>query len=330
MAATSDIKQLNEFVWKKYIDVEGDCGSVDVITACQRYEEYYSKHGYDEECYCYGVLLFERYFLEGEKDIAMLVRAKEVFDAYQDITHEADWDVVVDRLEDIQRILEEKKVDPKALRKKLQNQKAPKVEIPGMAYIPAGEFLYGEKNEKVYLEAFYVDVTPVTNRDYLKFLQETGYRPPKYLENRYLNHPDHPVVGVGYQDALRYAEWCDKVLPTDRQWERAARSTDGRLYPWGQGIDLAKANFFYHGKADMTSPVGVFKAGRSEEGCLDLIGNVWEWTQTEDPASEGAFFLRGGSWNDPPDPAFVSSVARISDDKKAKFDNLGFRLVKNI
>ncbi len=330
MTATSEIKSLNEFIWKKYIDIESDCGAIEVDQASQAYEKYYAQHGYDEECYCYGILLFERYFQEGEEDDSLLIRAKEVLEAYQDITHEADWDVVVDRLEDINGILKERDIDVEALSQQLQHQRQRPIEIPGMIYVPPGEFMYGPDNESVFLNGFYIDIVPVTNREYAQFLSATNYRKPKFTDDRYLNHPDHPVVGIGYQDAARFATWADKELPTDMQWERAARFTDGRPYPWGGGLDFTKANFFYQGKADMTSPVGAFKAGVSPEGCYDLVGNVWEWTQTEDPEVSGAFFMRGGSWNDPPDQAFVSSHARISDDPKAKFNNLGFRLVKNV
>ncbi|MGB0385285.1 MAG: SUMF1/EgtB/PvdO family nonheme iron enzyme [Ardenticatenaceae bacterium] len=225
-----------------------------------------------------------------------------------------------------------------------------------MVYVPAGEFLMGSPqvgffkrlfgdafpNEmpqrKVYLDAYWIDQTPVTNRMFAKFVAETGYqtqgekegwsseRLPEWLsaniQGANWQHPhgpesdltgkwDHPVVCLSWHDAQAYCAWAGRRLPTEAEWEKAARGTDGRTYPWGDAEPNDKLlNFKMKGKD--TTPVGSYPAGASPYGALDMAGNVWELTadwydadyykngslhNPTGPTNGTHRVLRGGSWN---------------------------------
>jgi formylglycine-generating enzyme required for sulfatase activity len=154
---------------------------------------------------------------------------------------------------------------------------------------------------QVDLPAFWVDRTEVTNEQFKKFLDAAGYR-PRWPEN-FLRHwkngaypqgqASHPVVWVSLEDARAYAAWAGKKLPTEEQWQKAAQGTDGRAWPWGNLYDPGRANV----ESGATLPVGSFPRGVSPYGCLDMTGNVWEWT--ESLATDGYHYyswIRGGSF----------------------------------
>jgi formylglycine-generating enzyme required for sulfatase activity/serine/threonine protein kinase len=164
-----------------------------------------------------------------------------------------------------------------------------------MALVPAGEFQMGsesgEDDEKpvhaVYLDAYSVDLTEVTVSEYQACVT-TGVCRAAFLSSAN-SAPDYPVTGVSWDDAQTYCKWAGGRLPTEAEWEKAARGTDGRLYPWGNDFDGLKLNFcdlncnsefanqyFNDGFRDM-SPVGSFLNGASFYGLLDMAGNVWEW-----------------------------------------------------
>jgi formylglycine-generating enzyme required for sulfatase activity len=184
-----------------------------------------------------------------------------------------------------------------------------------VVFIPAGVFLMGSKDgngkadeqpqHTVYLDSYYIYKYDVTVAEYRTFCQATGRAMPDapswgWLEN-------HPMVDVSWNDAKAYADWAGAALPSEAQWEKAARGTDGRLYPWGNDWDAAKCNT----GSKQTSSVGSFPAGASPYGCLDMAGNVWQWCADwygEDyyknsptnnptgPATGEVRVLRGGSW----------------------------------
>ncbi|MCK4470698.1 MAG: SUMF1/EgtB/PvdO family nonheme iron enzyme, partial [Anaerolineae bacterium] len=163
--------------------------------------------------------------------------------------------------------------------------------------IPAGEFLMDDEERKVYVDAFRIDKYPVTNAQYKRFVEATGHSPPRHWEGG--NYPAkkaaHPVVYVTWHDAVAYAEWVGKRLPTEEQWEKAARGTDGRGYPWGDW-EKGRCNTWEANIGD-TTPVGKYSpGGDSPYGCVDMVGNVWEWTTTQCEPGHPGRVVRGGSW----------------------------------
>ena len=192
-----------------------------------------------------------------------------------------------------------------------------------MILIPAGEFIMGspegegDANEHpqhpVFLNAFYIDKYEVTNALYKQFMSATGHIAPLFWDDEEYNHPNQPVVRVTWHDAVAYAEWAGKRLPTEAEWEKAARGTDGRIYPWGNEWDSSKCNSGVSGDGyEYTAPVGSFPAGASPYGVMDMAGNVWEWCadwydkdyyssqssqqNPKGPDSGTYRVLRGGSW----------------------------------
>jgi formylglycine-generating enzyme required for sulfatase activity len=190
---------------------------------------------------------------------------------------------------------------------------------PGMVYIPAGEFIMGsdegDSDERpvhtVYLDAFHIDRTEVANAQYQACVEAGACDAPSnttYYDNS--NYAQHPVVHVSWDDADAYCRWAGKRLPTEAEWEKAARGTDGRRYPWGNSEpDCNKAN--YNDCVGLTTEVGSYPAGASLYGVLDMAGNVWEWVadwydpgyysqsptrNPPGPDSGELRVLRGGSW----------------------------------
>jgi formylglycine-generating enzyme required for sulfatase activity len=157
-----------------------------------------------------------------------------------------------------------------------------------MVYVPAGEFLMGSADDDpdaaddekpqhtVYLDAFWIDRTEVTNAQYRQCVEAGGCYEPECWDDDDYNAPDQPVVCVKWHDAQAYAEWVGGRLPTEAEWEKAARGTDGRIYPWGNSApDCYKAN--YAGCAAHPLSVGSHPDGASPYGALDMAGNVREW-----------------------------------------------------
>lgn len=193
-----------------------------------------------------------------------------------------------------------------------------------MLLVPGGRFLAGDEGKSLYVADFWIDTFPVTNRDYAAFLTATGAKPPYHWEAGRCPDAlaDHPVVYVDWNDAAAYARWAGKVLPTARQWEKAARGQSGNTYPWGNGVTFAKCNV-RESQIKSTTPVGRYRSGVSPYGVFDMCGNTWEWLSS---ASEiGRYELRGGAWTSPFDrcaPARVNDAAATMSD-----DDTGFRCV---
>ncbi|MCJ7447211.1 MAG: formylglycine-generating enzyme family protein [Bacteroidales bacterium] len=157
-----------------------------------------------------------------------------------------------------------------------------------MVLIPAGEFTMGKNSgnptdwqpeHKVYIDAFYMDKYEVTNKQYYDFCIKTNNPLPEFWGfpqfKCSLDYPDHPVVGVSYSDADKYAKWAGKRLPTEAEWEYTARGGLANAnFPWGNQIDSTKVN--YGKRYKTTLKVGTFKPNGF--GLFDIAGNVWEWT----------------------------------------------------
>lgn len=175
-----------------------------------------------------------------------------------------------------------------------------------MVKIDACVFLSGPSNKPVWLPAYYMDVYPVTNAEYGRFVAATGHEPPQHWKDgQYEDHlAEHPVVFVTWKDAAAYAEWAGKSLPSSEQWEKAARGTRGTVYPWGDQPTPAKCNARENGVGE-TTPVDRYQSGASPYGVYDLCGNVWEWCSTE--SRPGRHELKGGAWTSPFERATPSS-----------------------
>jgi iron(II)-dependent oxidoreductase len=229
--------------------------------------------------------------------------------------------------------------------------------IPGnpMIEIPAGAFVFGgddgPENERPRRildgEAFAINRTEITNRQYQNFIDATGHRSAFFGSHPSLGLDDRPVVGVSWGDADAFCRHFGLMLPSEQQYERAARGTDGGLFPWGSvqpGAMRANSGAGTCCAADardgyaMTAPADSFAEGASREGVLNLVGNVWEWTRDfyapyegkPDAAIAGKFkVLRGGSWNS--DPAHLTTTYRLAYDPHFRFAaNGGFRCVRSL
>ncbi|HXV82918.1 MAG TPA: SUMF1/EgtB/PvdO family nonheme iron enzyme, partial [Candidatus Binatia bacterium] len=214
--------------------------------------------------------------------------------------------------------------------------------------VPAGNFTMGDDEEsplrEIYLDAFYIDKYEVTVARYAKFLKTTGnVRLPEDWKEASLDGANElPVVGVDWHDADAYCKWAGKRLPTEAEWEKAARGTDGRRYPWGNDEPTSsRANF---GKSSAVSPykgglapVGSREAGSSPYGVQDLAGNAGEWVadwfgagfrrgdlrNPKGPENGTDKVIRGGGWYDPPVRLNLSRRMHASPDNRAH--DVGFR-----
>jgi formylglycine-generating enzyme required for sulfatase activity len=163
-----------------------------------------------------------------------------------------------------------------------------------MVLIPAGPFHFGEDGELRYLPPFRIGRFPVTVESYAGFLEGTGHHEPR--DWKAMSAPRrrrHPVTGVTFFDALAFAEWLGHDLPTEEQWEKAARGTDERRYPWGQEFNVRNLNSRGAKKRDTTA-VGRYPSGVSPFGVEDMAGNVWEWTDSWFDENDDLKVLKGG------------------------------------
>ena len=202
---------------------------------------------------------------------------------------------------------------------------------PDMVLVPGGPFVMGsdpqsdglartgeQPQQTLSLPDYYLARTPVTNAQYAAFVAGAGHKPPRYWAGTRppWGKGQHPVVSVSWYDALAYCRWLVQTtgkpyrLPTEAEWEKGARGTDGRRYPWGDEWEAGRCNTKESGRED-TTPVGRYPEGASPYGLLDMAGNVWEWTSSlywaypyqaddgrEDLSTPESRVLRGGSWLD--------------------------------
>jgi formylglycine-generating enzyme required for sulfatase activity len=219
----------------------------------------------------------------------------------------------------------------------------------GMVYVPAGSFLMGRDKGKdeaerpahqVKVGSFYLDIYEVTNEGYEKFVQATGHRAPTTWANgRYpTSAPRKPVTGVTWDDANAYAKWAKKRLPTEAEWEFAARGTDRRVYPWGNDWQQGSANA--NGASQSMADVGFYK-GTSPFGAFDMIGNAWEWTASDLRAYAGGRLppnlpsgtlkvIRGGSYESTKDYATTTYRTGWPARGASTYAQTGFRCVSDV
>ncbi|MHB1457935.1 MAG: formylglycine-generating enzyme family protein [Armatimonadota bacterium] len=205
----------------------------------------------------------------------------------------------------------------------------------------------------IHLSGYWIYKNEVTGIQYRKFCEETNKKLPGVP--KWIWKTDHPILMVSWQDAVDYASWAGVSLPTEAQWEKAARGTDSRIYPWGDEWDASECANAVEEDPDSTQPVGSYTSGSSPYGCMDMAGNVFEWcvdwydpncyrnSQKENPSgpvqgievecSDGtmkiARIMRGGSWSSESQMDF-RCTNRAYDDPLTPSPDTGFRCVKNL
>jgi formylglycine-generating enzyme required for sulfatase activity len=225
--------------------------------------------------------------------------------------------------------------------------------------IPAGEFVMGSDGanvldespaHRVFVQAFRIARTPVTNAQYKRFTDATNYPPPGHWVGGEIPKRlrDHPVTYVSWFDANAFAEWLGARLPTEAEWEKAARGPAGetgeaRLFPWGDApADASRAHFAQDVKRTGTCSVYAHSNGASFYGILDPAGNVWEWVSSvyrvypyraddgrEDSTAHGERVLRGGSFYSASEK-FIRATTRSSSFPTRRRDHIGFRVARSI
>jgi formylglycine-generating enzyme required for sulfatase activity len=225
--------------------------------------------------------------------------------------------------------------------------------LPPVSAVPAGSFLMGSDPQRdpnaqsdempqsqLTLGAFQMATYPVTVAEYSAFVRSGHAEPAGWSDQ--LGNLDHPVVYVSWNDAVAYAAWLAKLtgqpwrLPTEAEWEKAARGADGRIYPWGDSFDASRAKTD-EGDKGGTTPVGSYPTGASPYGAQDMIGNVFQWTSSiyrsypyslndgrETLNSTDNRVLRGGTWVN--NPGYARAAYRIHNNPVDADFSRGFRL----
>jgi formylglycine-generating enzyme required for sulfatase activity/energy-coupling factor transporter ATP-binding protein EcfA2 len=252
-----------------------------------------------------------------------------------------------------------------------------RIRVDSMVLVKEGKFMRGSSeadNEKpqreIYLDNFMIGKYPVTNEEFKEFIDDGGYDKeefwtkegwqwreenkiyePKYWHDRKWNAPNFPVVGISWFEASAYVSWLSKRtgnpyrLPTEAEWEKAARGTDGSKYPWGEHFDEKLCNSYESG-LNRTSPVDIFPKGKSPYGCFDMAGNVWEWCSDwyddnyyanspdrnpKGPFSGASRVARGGGWfNFARDCRSAIRYCYGRYGPRARDDLLGFRVLQEL
>ena len=231
---------------------------------------------------------------------------------------------------------------------------------PEMVLIPAGEFTMGSEpslgqdavddvqpQRTLYLPDYHLAKTPVTNAQYAAFVQATGHHPPEHWTGGQppTGKEHHPVVYVSWHDTVAYCHWLAEEtgkpyrLPSEAEWEKAARGSDGRIYPWGSQGDEKRYNTA--GGKRGTTPVGAYRQGAIPYDLPDMASNVWEWTQSvcevypydpengrEDTKSGVGCVLRGGSWYR--NQWYARCTLRYGVYPDARYHYIGFRVAASL
>ena len=218
-----------------------------------------------------------------------------------------------------------------------------------LALVPAGWFLMGENDQRpsntpqrrVYLDAYYIQLTEVTRAEFAELIEEAGYEIQGWGFDTLAQDGDLPVTNTLWKDADAYCSWLGMRLPSEAEWEKAARGEDGRRYPWGDQWDKTKANTLESGIGG-TLPVGSYPLGTSPYGLMDMTGNAAEWVadyydrdyytyaperNPRGPVQVLDHVLRGGSFDDPAD--WGTTYFRNSSHSAQSNPRAGFRCAKS-
>jgi serine/threonine-protein kinase len=263
---------------------------------------------------------------------------------------------------DFRAALEHSLVDVTSSRAELEHYPPVLIDDDGneMLLIPAGPFPLGANRRTVQLDRYYLARHPVTNRQFQTFIEATGYRPDDAEKHRFLHHfrngvcpaelAEHPVVFVSWTDARAYCRWAARRLPSEAEWEKAARGPDGNKYPWGREEPTPELANFGHARAKSyplttrdggTAPVTAFPHSASPYGIEGMAGNVFEWCEdVDDPGfylhgpdrnprntiqpGDAPCVIRGGSWRY--DARSLRTYARASFPPTFRLDTVGFRV----
>ena len=238
---------------------------------------------------------------------------------------------------------------------------------PDLCLIPAGAFTMGSDDDlpneapmhEIHLNAYYIGKTEVTNAEYYPFWLETGGTDSEHTPISYgetfgtwpeisKTKPNYPVIGVSWDSAVAYAAWRGMRLPTEAEWEKAARGTDAKRWPWGDTFTPRIKGATVHANVWKQSgshlqPVGTFPTGASPYGAYDMAGNVWEWVadrysdtyyrrsatrNPKGPAVGSRRVVKGGSWLNP--EMFARCSTRIGQYPAIGTSFIGFRLAKDV
>ena len=217
-------------------------------------------------------------------------------------------------------------------------------ELDPVSIFQADRHMLGPEDpaHEVILDAFYIDLYEITNTDYKKYIEATGSKNiPRYWDDNAFNHPQQPVVGITWKEARAYCQWKNKRLPTEAEWEKAARGKRPVRFPWGNAPpDKNLANFDNH--VGKTAPVGSYPKGKSDYGTFDMSGNVSEWVNDwhypeyylfspkENPPGpkKGVYkIIRGGNWQNNLED--IRLTYRNATVPKARSKTVGFRCAAN-
>ncbi|MCK5579524.1 MAG: formylglycine-generating enzyme family protein [Planctomycetes bacterium] len=231
--------------------------------------------------------------------------------------------------------------------------------IPGSNFQMGSKKKEGEINEnprhRVHVSDFQIDKYEVSNAMYAKFIKETKHEvPPHWSDGKIpFGQENHPIVNVSWTDAVAYAEWAGKRLPTEAEWEKAARGDDAHVYPWGNEWDKLKCRNKFSNIRN-TSEINEYEDGQTQTGCFQMAGNVAEWVNDRydwryykrkpvpgrDPKGPGddeltiknkiryqLRVIRGGSWNDNKNE--IRCAKRMGQNPEYKSLTLGFRCAKD-
>jgi formylglycine-generating enzyme required for sulfatase activity len=269
--------------------------------------------------------LLDQYVSELRDEISQLEQARQHAEEYM-------WSVVRERnimIDQIKRTADA--VTGKVTSIISDHDGAELIFVPAALFVPGPSRETDEERRKAerFVKAFYLDKYPVTNRQFAQFVQATEYvtvaeqhgfsdtwRHPDGPDSTIVD--DHPVVCVYRDDALAYAAWAGRRLPTRLEWERAMRGVAGLAWPWGDEWREGVSNL----GGQITTPIAAYPGGVSPVGCWDMVGNVWEWLADELPG--GKFLLMGGSWVEKPEAMPVGYKLRIAPGDGTDFD-VGFR-----